>query len=118
MSAAFKMLNPQQKSNIHSTGLPDKAATKNTVQDSFTSASKLSLLFQHRMRLRSARNGERLLLQTHRCDKDGDILVAIQELSALIMLKRRHWCGVRIGFKPWSFLKNPMIPQPETCPND
>jgi methyl-accepting chemotaxis protein len=57
-------------------------------------------MFQDRASMRSARNRKPLLLQTYRRDMGGGDFVVMQEVSAPIMVRGRHWGGLRIGFKP------------------
>jgi methyl-accepting chemotaxis protein len=57
-------------------------------------------MFQDRASMRSARNRKPLLLQTYRRDMGGGDFVVMQEVCAPIMVRGRHWGGLRIGFKP------------------
>lgn len=56
-------------------------------------------IFNDRTGLASARNQRPFLLQTYRRDMGAGQFVMLKEASAPIMVKGRHWGGVRLAYK-------------------
>ena len=56
-------------------------------------------VFNDRTGLASARNQRPFLLQTYRRDMGGGQFVVMQEAAAPIVVKGRHWGGLRLAFK-------------------
>ena len=56
-------------------------------------------LFQDRVGLAAGRNRRPFLLQTYRRDMGGGTFVLMKDLSAPIMVRGRHWGGIRFGYK-------------------
>ena len=54
-------------------------------------------IFADRTGLAAARNQKPFLLQTYRRDMGGGAFLVMQDLSAPIRLKGRHWGGFRFG---------------------
>ncbi|PWV58880.1 methyl-accepting chemotaxis protein [Plasticicumulans acidivorans] len=57
-------------------------------------------IFNDRTGLASAQNREPILLQTYRRDMGGGNYVLMKEVAAPIVVRGRHWGGLRIGYKP------------------
>jgi len=64
-----------------------------------TANSRYRRIFNDRTGLASARNQRPFLLQTYRRDMGGGNFVIMKEASAPIMVKGRHWGGLRLAFK-------------------
>jgi len=56
-------------------------------------------IFDDRTGLRAARNRERFLLQTYRRDMGGGNFVMMKDLSMPIILRGRHWGGLRLAYR-------------------
>jgi len=56
-------------------------------------------LFNDRTGLSAGRSTKPFLLQTYRRDMGGGNFVLMKDVSAPIMVRGRHWGGLRIGFK-------------------
>ncbi len=56
-------------------------------------------LFNDRTGLRAGRNTQPFLLQTYRRDMGGEQFVLMKDLSAPILVKGRHWGGLRLGYR-------------------
>jgi len=56
-------------------------------------------IFNDRTGLAAARNRKPFLLQTYRRDMGGGEFLVMEDLSAPIMVKGRHWGGFRFGLK-------------------
>jgi methyl-accepting chemotaxis protein len=56
-------------------------------------------IFNDRTGLAAGRNRKPFLLQTYRRDMGGGNYTLMKDLSAPIMIKGKHWGGLRIGFK-------------------
>jgi methyl-accepting chemotaxis protein len=56
-------------------------------------------MFDDRTGLASARNRRRFLLQTYRRDMGGGEFVYMKDLSAPIMVRGRHWGGLRFAYE-------------------
>ncbi len=56
-------------------------------------------MFNDRTGLASARNRRRFLLQTYRRDMGGGEFVYMKDLSAPIMVRGRHWGGLRFAYE-------------------
>jgi len=56
-------------------------------------------IFSDRTGLAAGRNTRSFLLQTYRRDMGNGNFVLMKDVSAPIMVKGKHWGGVRIGFK-------------------
>jgi len=56
-------------------------------------------IFNDRTGLRAGRNTKPFLLQTYRRDMGGENFVLMKDLSAPIMVRGRHWGGLRIGYR-------------------
>lgn len=56
-------------------------------------------IFNDRTGLASARNRKPFLLQTYRRDMGGGQFVIMKELSAPIMVRGRHWGGLRLAYR-------------------
>jgi methyl-accepting chemotaxis protein len=56
-------------------------------------------IFNDRTGLAAARNTRRFLLQTYRRDMGGGRFVLMKDLSAPIMVKGRHWGGLRFAYQ-------------------
>jgi methyl-accepting chemotaxis protein len=56
-------------------------------------------IFDDRTGLRAARNRERFLLQTYRRDMGGGNFVLMKDLSMPIILRGRHWGGLRLAYR-------------------
>ncbi len=54
-------------------------------------------MFDDRTGLRAARNTQSFLLQTYRRDMGGGEYILMKDLSIPIMVKGRHWGGMRLG---------------------
>jgi len=63
-----------------------------------TAHSRYRRIFNDRTGLASARNQRPFLLQTYRRDMGGGKFVLLKEASAPIMVKGRHWGGLRLAF--------------------
>ncbi len=63
-----------------------------------TANSRYRRIFNDRTGLASARNQRPFLLQTYRRDMGGGNFVLLKEVSAPIMVKGRHWGGLRLAF--------------------
>ncbi|MCR9213805.1 MAG: methyl-accepting chemotaxis protein [Proteobacteria bacterium] len=57
-------------------------------------------IFDDRTGLAAGQNEKPFLLQTYRRDMGGGEFALMKDLSAPILIKGRHWGGVRIGYKP------------------
>lgn len=62
-------------------------------------SSRSRRLFMNHTGLRAARNTEVFLLQTYRRDMGNGMFVIMEDVSAPICIKDRHWGGFRIGYK-------------------
>jgi methyl-accepting chemotaxis protein len=56
-------------------------------------------IFADRTGLAAGRNTRRFLLQTYRRDMGGGQFVLMKDLSAPIMVRGRHWGGLRIAYR-------------------
>lgn len=56
-------------------------------------------IFDDRVGLAAGRNTNPFLLQTYRRDMGGGNFVLMKDLSAPIIIKGRHWGGVRMGYR-------------------
>lgn len=56
-------------------------------------------IFDDRTGLAAARNQQPFLLQTYRRDMGGGQYVLMKDLSAPILVKGRHWGGLRLGYR-------------------
>ena len=56
-------------------------------------------MFNDRTGLRAGQNTKPFLLQTYRRDMGGGKFVLMKDLSIPIMVKRRHWGGLRLGYR-------------------
>ena len=56
-------------------------------------------IFDDRTGLAAARNRKPFLLQSYRRDMGGGEFLVMEDLSAPIMVRGRHWGGFRIGLK-------------------
>ena len=63
-----------------------------------TANSRYRRIFEDRTGLASARNERPFLLQTYRRDMGGGRFVLLKEASAPIMVRGRHWGGLRLAF--------------------
>ncbi|MFG6416734.1 methyl-accepting chemotaxis protein [Roseateles sp. DC23W] len=63
-----------------------------------TAHSRYRRIFNDRTGLASARNARPFLLQTYRRDMGGGRFVLLKEAAAPIMVKGRHWGGLRLAF--------------------
>ncbi len=63
-----------------------------------TANSRYRRIFNDRTGLASARNTRPFLLQTYRRDMGGGRFVLLKEVSAPILVKGRHWGGLRLAF--------------------
>ncbi len=57
-------------------------------------------IFDDRTGLAAAQNQKPILLQTYRRDMGGGEFATMKDLSAPIVIKGRHWGGLRIAYKP------------------
>ncbi|WP_169566027.1 methyl-accepting chemotaxis protein [Sneathiella limimaris] len=57
-------------------------------------------IFDDRTGMAAAKNTNPILLQTYRRDMGGGNFVTMKDLSAPIMVKGRHWGGLRLAYKP------------------
>lgn len=57
-------------------------------------------IFDDRTGLAAAKNQKPILLQTYRRDMGGGVFATMKDLSAPIMVRGRHWGGLRIAYKP------------------
>ena len=57
-------------------------------------------IFDDRVGLRAGKNTKPYLLQTYRRDMGGGNFVLMKDVSAPIMVKGRHWGGLRLAYKP------------------
>lgn len=57
-------------------------------------------MFHDRVGLAAGRNREPVLLQTYRRDMGGGVFVLMKDVSAPIVVRGRHWGGLRLGFRP------------------
>jgi methyl-accepting chemotaxis protein len=64
-----------------------------------TANSRWRRVFNDRTGLASARNQRPFLLQTYRRDMGGGNFVLLKEASAPIIVRGRHWGGVRLAYK-------------------
>ena len=64
-----------------------------------TANSRYRRIFDDRTGLASARNRRPFLLQTYRRDMGGGQFVLLKEVSAPVMVRGRHWGGLRIGYR-------------------
>ena len=64
-----------------------------------TARSRWRRIFNDRTGLASARNQRPFLLQTYRRDMGGGNFVMLKEASAPIMVKGRHWGGLRLAYR-------------------
>ena len=62
-----------------------------------TANSRYRRIFNDRTGLAAARNRKPFLLQTYRRDMGGGQFLVMEDLSAPIMVKGRHWGGFRFG---------------------
>ena len=56
-------------------------------------------LFNDRTGLRAAQNTKPFLLQTYRRDMGGGQFILMKDLSTPIVVKGRHWGGLRLGYR-------------------
>lgn len=56
-------------------------------------------IFDDRTGLAAARNQRRFLLQTYRRDMGGGKMVLMKDLSAPIMVRGKHWGGLRLAYQ-------------------
>ena len=56
-------------------------------------------IFDDRVGLAAGRNTKPFLLQTYRRDMGGGTFVLMKDLSAPIMVRGRHWGGLRMGYR-------------------
>ncbi len=56
-------------------------------------------IFNDKTGLSAGRNTKPFLLQTYRRDMGGGTFVLMKDVSAPVMVRGRHWGGVRIGYK-------------------
>ena len=63
-----------------------------------TANSRYRRIFNDRTGLASARNTKPFLLQTYRRDMGGGRFVLLKEVAAPIVVKGRHWGGLRLAF--------------------
>ena len=56
-------------------------------------------IFNDRVGLKAGRNTEPFLLQVYRRDMGGGVFVLMKDLSAPIIVKGRHWGGLRLAYK-------------------
>lgn len=56
-------------------------------------------MFNDRTGLRAGQNTKPFLIQTYRRDMGGGTFVLMKDLSAPIMVRGRHWGGLRLGYK-------------------
>ncbi|MDR7268803.1 methyl-accepting chemotaxis protein [Pelomonas saccharophila] len=63
-----------------------------------TANSRYRRIFNDRTGLASARNSRPFLLQTYRRDMGGGRFVILKEATAPIMVKGKHWGGLRLAF--------------------
>ena len=64
-----------------------------------TANSRYRRIFNDRTGLASARNRRPFLVQTYRRDMGGGTFVLLKEVAAPIMIRGRHWGGLRIGYR-------------------
>ncbi|MCB1479382.1 MAG: chemotaxis protein [Rhodobiaceae bacterium] len=57
-------------------------------------------IFDDKVGLRAGNNTEPYLLQTYRRDMGGGNYALMKDVSAPIMVKGRHWGGLRLAYKP------------------
>jgi methyl-accepting chemotaxis protein len=56
-------------------------------------------IFDDRVGLAAARNTKPFLLQSYRRDMGGGVFVPMKDVSAPIMVRGRHWGGLRLAYK-------------------
>ena len=56
--------------------------------------------FNDRVGLAAGRSTARALMQAYRRDMGGGKFVTMKDVSAPIMVRGRHWGGLRIGYRP------------------
>lgn len=56
-------------------------------------------MFNDRTGLRAGQNTQPFLLQTYRRDMGGGSFVLMKDLSIPIIVKGRHWGGLRLGYR-------------------
>ena len=56
-------------------------------------------IFGDRVGLAAARNRKPFLLQSYRRDMGGGVFVPMKDVSAPIMVRGRHWGGLRLAYK-------------------
>ena len=56
-------------------------------------------IFDDRVGLKAGQNTQPFLLQIYRRDMGGGTFVLMKDLSAPIMVRGRHWGGVRLAYK-------------------
>jgi methyl-accepting chemotaxis protein len=64
-----------------------------------TANSRYRRIFNDRTGLASARNTRPFLLQTYRRDMGGGHFIVMKEAAAPIVVRGRHWGGLRLAFK-------------------
>ena len=64
-----------------------------------TANSRWRRIFNDRTGLASARNQRPFLLQTYRRDMGGGKFVVMKEVAAPIVVRGRHWGGLRLAFR-------------------
>jgi methyl-accepting chemotaxis protein len=64
-----------------------------------TANSRYRRIFDDRTGLASARNQRPFLLQTYRRDMGGGNFIVMKEAAAPIVVRGRHWGGMRLAFK-------------------
>ncbi len=57
-------------------------------------------LFNDRVGLKAGRSKEPFLLQTYRRDMGGGVFALMKDVSAPVVVRGRHWGGVRLAYKP------------------
>ncbi|WP_037493881.1 methyl-accepting chemotaxis protein [Sneathiella glossodoripedis] len=57
-------------------------------------------IFDDRTGIAAAKNQKPILLQTYRRDMGGGVFATMKDLSAPIVVKGRHWGGLRLAYKP------------------
>ncbi len=57
-------------------------------------------IFNDRVGLRAGQNTQSMLFQSYLRDMGGGTMMLMQDVSAPIMVKGRHWGGLRIGYRP------------------
>jgi methyl-accepting chemotaxis protein len=56
-------------------------------------------IFNDRTGLRAGQNTRPFLLQSYRRDMGGGVFITMKDLSVPIMVKGRHWGGLRLGYR-------------------